>query len=680
MAKKIMLCSCADSQSVDPQKVMASQVSCSTCFSELCGRNVDAVAKALQGDDDIIIGCTQEIALFDDLAAQLDVAPAGYVDLRDRAGWSDQGADAGPKMAALVAEAVLPVAFGQAMDVTSEGVCLIVGPANVALPLAEKLAEDLAITVLLTDDGEPVLDGDPALYDRRYDVVRGQLRLVTGALGGFSVSIDGLRQLQTSGRGAFAFGPARDGGQSQCDILIDVAGTSAFVTEPAKRDGYLRADPKSGVAVANLAFAAVQLVGTFEKTLHVSLDDALCAHSRAGQVGCSNCLDICPTGAISPAGDFVSIDPAICAGCGACAALCPSTAITYDDPPVGYLVKRLKVLADTYRQAGGVAPRVLVHDAHGGDMIRLAARFGRGLPADVIPLEVTTVSAIGHAELLAGLGVGFASVSVLLAPTTERDALVREIALAEAIVAGGVKAADQTATESQTVVGTSGASAKIALLDISDPDVLSDVLYDAAAPLPVAEPILPLGNRRQIARLSAQALHPDAVAPLELPDGAPYGATVVDRDACTLCLSCVSLCPSGALIDNPDMPQLRFQEDACLQCGLCVTICPEDAITLQPQLDLSDHALTQRIHNEEEPFACVECNALFGVRSTVERIMEKLAGTHPMFASSDQARMIQMCDDCRVATQFKATDNPFAGAEKPKVRTSEDYYSARKDH
>jgi ferredoxin len=260
--------------------------------------------------------------------------------------------------------------------------------------------------------------------------------------------------------------------------------------------------------------------------------------------------------------------------------------------------------------------------------------------------------------MLAALAHGFASVQVLLAPTTEREALDRETDLATAVAGQG----------------------KAGLLDIADPDALSDVLYAAKAPVPLADPVLPLGNRRQVARLAAQALNPDATEPLALPSGAPYGAVLVDTDACTLCLSCVSLCPSGALVENPDMPQLRFQEDACLQCGLCANICPEKAIALKPQLDLSDAALTQKVLNEEEPFACIECGSLFGVRSTVERIMEKLAGSHPMFASSDQARMIQMCDNCRVNAQFHSENNPFAGGERPRVRTTEDYYSDRKDH
>jgi len=525
--------------------------------------------------------------------------------------------------------------------VISEGSCLIVGPADVACDLAEQLAGPLAVTVLL-DAGDPPLS-------RAYDVVAGRLTRVEGALGGFRLRIDGFRQLIPGGRGAFAFGPPRDGAISACDIVIDLTAGTPLVPAPDKREGYLRADPRDPLAVARLALEAVQLTGTFEKPLYVRLDESLCAHSRAGQRGCSNCLDICPTGAITSAG--------VCAGCGACAALCPSTAITYEAPTVATLLARMQRLARAYRAAGGAAPRLLVHDAHGGEMIRLAARFGRGLPADVIPLELGTVSGLGHAEMLAALAHGFASLSVLMGPRTERDALIRELALAEAI----------------------GGQGRLELLDFADPDALSDHLYEAPVPEALATPVLPLGNRRQITRLAAQALNPGGPV-LDLPQGAPYGAVAVNTDACTLCLSCVSLCPSGALIDNPDLPQLNFQEDACLQCGICRTICPEQAITLVPRLDLSDAALGQRVLNEEEPFACVECGALFGVRSTVERIMEKLAGTHPMFAQSAQARMIQMCDDCRVGAHFAQENNPLSSNPKPRTVTTEDYFTKRKDH
>ncbi len=128
------------------------------------------------------------------------------------------------------------------------------------------------------------------------------------------------------------------------------------------------------------------------------------------------------------------------------------------------------------------------------------------------------------------------------------------------------------------------------------------------------------------------------------------------------------------------MPQLRFQEDACLQCGLCANICPEKAITLKPQMDLSDAAYRQAVVHEEEPFACIECGALFGVKSTIERIAAQLEGKHSMFSASDSGRLIKMCDTCRIKAQYKSTDNPFQLGERPKTRTTDDYLKPRKDH
>ncbi|MEC8197515.1 MAG: 4Fe-4S binding protein, partial [Pseudomonadota bacterium] len=168
--------------------------------------------------------------------------------------------------------------------------------------------------------------------------------------------------------------------------------------------------------------------------------------------------------------------------------------------------------------------------------------------------------------------------------------------------------------------------------------------------------------------------------PLPLPAAAPYGAVVVDKEACTLCLSCASLCPAGALGDNPDAPQLRFQEDACLQCGLCTNVCPENAITLQPQMDLSDAALSQRVIHEEEPFECIDCGKPFGVKSTIDKIVAKLEGKHSMFQTGGAANLIKMCDDCRVNAQYHMQNNPMAGAERPRVRTTDDYLSKRRDH
>ena len=251
------------------------------------------------------------------------------------------------------------------------------------------------------------------------------------------------------------------------------------------------------------------------------------------------------------------------------------------------------------------------------------------------------------------MGCGYTAVDLLLTPTSERPTIEVAVELAQVL----------------------GAEGRIRMLDVSEPDALSDALYGQTVTKSTAS-ILPIGNRRQVTRLAAKALIADE-STIALPEGAPYGAVVVDQDACTLCLSCVSLCPSGALMDNPDAPQLRFQEDACLQCGICTQACPESAITLLPQMDLSDAVFAQRVLNEEEPFACISCDALFGVKSSVERIMDKLAGKHPMFADSEQAKLIQMCDKCRIEAQYHSDSSPFQAAPRPKTRTTDDYLKRR---
>ncbi len=658
MARKLLLCDCLGSQHVDAKSLSSLEdVAPSNVHTALCTGQSGIAAAALEAageSGDVIIACGQEWRRFEEMAEELGVPAPTCVDLRDRAGWSDEAARAGPKQAALLADALTTQPAVRSFEISSEGTCLILGAEEVALGAAQQLGDMLAVTVLLEAAPEALT------HAVAFDIVLGRLRGATGSLGRFELRLDGVREAEPGGRGVPGFSAPQDGARTQCDVILDLRGGTPLFPAPEKRDGYLRADPGDPHAVARAVLEASQLTGTFEKPFHVTLAPELCAHSRAEKPACSKCLDICPTGAITSAGEHVAIDPNICAGCGACAALCPSNAIRAEDPPSTWLFGRFSRVVNAFTEAGGTEPKFLIVDrTHGAEMVELAARYGRGLPADVIPLDIEKVSGFGHAEMLAALASGAARVDILVSPRTERDALDGEFALAQVL---------------------SGDAARLRLLEPAEPDALCDALYGADAPAAVAEPVLAMGSRRQVARLATKALMPEAEAPITLPAGAPYGTVEVNTDTCTLCLACASLCPAGALGDNPEMPQLRFQEDACLQCGLCVNVCPEDAITLVPQMDLSDAALSQRVLNEEEPFPCIECGKLFGSASTIKRITEKLVGVNPMFMDSEQGKIIQMCDDCRVRAQFHSNDNPFAAGDRPRVRTTDDYLSNRRDH
>ncbi len=648
---RLLLCDCAGTQTVDADRIgAATGLACSRVHTGLCTHQLEHAQKALAEGDEVIVACQQEAPVFEALAEAMDAPVPLFVDIRDRAGWSDEGGKAAPKMAALLAGALTPLRPAPVRDISSEGMCLILGHPDTVLPVAERLADDLAVTCLLTETPDLM----PGAV-RRFDVALGRLKRAQGGFGAFKVTIAGYRALEPAGRGAPQFGEAQAEAASECDIILDLSGGVPLLHPAGHRDGYLRADPGDPLAVADAARKAAGMVGTFEKPLYVRLQPELCAHSRAEQVGCTRCIDACATGAIQPAGDHVQVDPDVCAGCGACASVCPSEAIAFDAPGADYIFAQLRAMGEAWRKAGGPgAPRLLVHDAdHGRQMIALAARFGRGLPADVIPLEVPSLSIFGHAEAMVALASGFSKVDLLLSPDSERDVLEGQGALVAALTAG---------------VGLEGV--RMGMIDVADPDALSDTLYTAKAPAHPTASVLAMGRRRDVTRLAARALAGETLpdAPVPLPAGAPYGTIVLNDDACTLCLSCASLCPSGAILDHPDRPEMRFKEDACLQCGLCVTICPENAITLQPQMDLSDTAFREREMKSEEPFACIECGVEFGVKSMIGRTVERMEakGVKP-----EVTRLMQMCPDCKVRAQYHQENNPFGMGERPMVRTAE---------
>jgi Fe-S-cluster-containing hydrogenase component 2 len=138
----------------------------------------------------------------------------------------------------------------------------------------------------------------------------------------------------------------------------------------------------------------------------------------------------------------------------------------------------------------------------------------------------------------------------------------------------------------------------------------------------------------------------------------------------------VGACPAAALSDNPDLPQVRFTEQACVQCGLCQVTCPEKVISLEPRYNFTPAAMTAEVLNEAEPFNCVRCGKVIGAKTTVERVIAELKGKHSMFQTEDQARLIEMCDNCRVEIMAEQSNDPFKSGERPRIRTTEDYLAA----
>ncbi len=667
-----LVCDCGGSMALDGSKLAGACGSASTCkpATSLCRAQSDHVVAAMQQaqseNKSLLVACTQEISVFEALAEENGCPTPGLVNIRERAGWSDEGADATAKIAALLRQATQRTTPTPSLSLSSAGRCLIYadaakpnGGVEAALALGKKLNGQLGVTVMIADAANSLTATAECGI-----LTTGRIKAAKGHFTKFELVIDRFGAALAHSRDSVEFEALSDAVETTCDILIDLTGDTPLFTGWEKRDGYLRAAGDDIAALAAIETEASQMIGDFEKPIYVNFDDSLCAHSRNKIDGCSRCLDVCPAGAIQSLGNHVSIDPAICGGCGLCGAVCPSGAAQTAYPPIEQHYTDMQQLLAFYHEAGGTSARLLIHDdSYGSEMINLMARHGRGLPANILPLSVHSIGRFGHDAMVAAIALGYTQVVLLLNPakTAENTPLTGEELLARALLTG---------------VGAN-AENRIILIDDTDPDRVAQTLYHSAKGSKFKPaPFSPVGAPRSMTRLAMRGLgkaNKASATVIPLPENAPYGRVEIDTDNCTICLSCVSACPAGALQDNPDAPQLLFREDACLQCGICKATCPEKVISLVPQFNLADNAMAAELVIEDTPYHCSVCNKPFGSTKSIERVIAKLE-SHSMFQAGNKTDVLKMCEDCRVESMFSQPDDKLLDVgERRKPRTTDDY-------
>ena len=328
----------------------------------------------------------------------------------------------------------------------------------------------------------------------------------------------------------------------------------------------------------------------------VTVAEGYCSNLRGRIEACDLCRRVCHAGAIRLDLDSVEIDPDRCTDCGACVPACPAGAISHArfEP---------EQLLATGVVDGRCEVACAADPARGEATIPCHKMLDARLMAALLAEGAEVIVPVGT-EHCNGCPSGDARPALALATRT----LAKWFGEAAPLVL----AAPGDAETGSKAGGAGRAARRRALLhrvmrSLAPPPAMTPSFDDLAASGDPDD----LAPARPVPYQAALATRRRA---LDFRPGAPVGATGrTIGTACSGCLICAELCPTGALEGDCSTSHrvVSFDPALCTNCTLCLKICPMEAIAARALRGVEVACAGRALLHAKAHHRCPACGSPF---------------------------------------------------------------------
>lgn len=635
----LFLCNCRRTLALDPERLVLPIAPSVLCFASDPATDIPEFAARTHQEqpDRVMISCCAPPRFFEEaLQASGSQSPTvHFLDLKDSCFRPHSDLAKTHNKASRLLRAAM-----ESAELNSQPVYNRLTAGNRILIAGDGGSQGAALARLLGDVARPFFVVEPSVSTtdafEGKQIYRGRVIEIKGRLSDFHVTIEDVPT------------PAMSGRELPADqvVIITQDGPLAF----KQRTGLHLLNNPSEADIDRVAGRIRELIGEFLKPVHVVYNTDICAGGVADREACGICITACPYDAISrePENHLrMKIDHMACEGCGACVSACPTTSLSFTEPSSQELYTRLAaLLTPLSSSADGERLVVLFHcGEQGRRVLEEAGRTPLAYPATVLPVEVPCLRYVSEANMLGAFRLGAAGVGLLgceTCPHGERELLRQKYDFCRltldafnigdgrlCLITAGDNTAPQAVEALSRVAGTLEAA---------------PIRWDGKR-LPQRD------NREVIADTIDAFIDQTGREPGQRPLDAtqPFAFAEVRAAGCTLCRSCVNVCPTHAFTLEESTSSLKFKHIACVACGLCEQVCPEKVITLKREIRFDRDALEYRTVAQDDSVNCVNCGKPYINRKALETVEARLFSIESLLDTftGNRRNLLRMCPDCR---------------------------------